>query len=94
MEGMERDPLFVALTKPQMFAGVSYSYFVINVVAAMELFLIFRSPLVLLAALTVHFLGVALCLNEPRMVDLWLAKVRLCPRVGNFRIWECNSYRP
>ena len=28
--GLDRDPLFVALTRPQMFAGVTYSYFVIN----------------------------------------------------------------
>ncbi len=31
-DGLERDPLFVALTRPQMFAGVTYSYFVVNAV--------------------------------------------------------------
>ncbi len=39
--------MFVALTRPQMFAGVTYSYFVINAVVATELFLIFRSVWVL-----------------------------------------------
>ena len=43
MNGLERDTLFVALTRPQMFAGVTYSYFIANAVIATELFLIFRS---------------------------------------------------
>ena len=51
MNGLERDTLFVALTRPQMFAGVTYSFFIANAVIATELFLIFRSVWVLLAAL-------------------------------------------
>ena len=39
--------MFVALTRPQMFAGVTYSYFVVNGVIATELFLIFQSIWVL-----------------------------------------------
>lgn len=91
---IERDTLFVALTRPQMFAGVTYSYFVANLVAATELFLIFRSAWVLAAAVLVHVTGVLLCLQEPRIFDLWLARMTNCPRVRNFRIWGCNSYRP
>ena len=37
MNGVERDVMFVALTRPQMFAGVTYSYFVANAVLATEL---------------------------------------------------------
>ena len=48
MNGLERDTLFVALTRPQMFAGVTYSWFVANAVVATELFLVFRSAWVLL----------------------------------------------
>lgn len=40
---LERDRLFIALTRPQMFAGVTYSFFVINAVLAAELFLIFKT---------------------------------------------------
>ncbi|MBX3564022.1 MAG: type IV secretion system protein VirB3 [Sphingomonas sp.] len=94
MNGLERDPLFVALTRPQMFAGVTYSYFVANAVIATELFLIFKSIWVLLAALTIHIAGVLLCLREPRFFDLWLIRVGRCPRVRNYSIWRCNSYRP
>ena len=93
MNDVERDPLFVALTRPQMFAGVTYSYFIANAVIATELFLIFRSVWALAAALVVHLVGVALCLREPRFFDLWITRVSRCPRVRNHAIWRCNSYR-
>jgi type IV secretion system protein VirB3 len=94
MDRLDQDPLFVALTRPQMFAGVTYSYFVVNAVLATEMFLIFKSIWVLLAALLIHLVGVVLCVREPRFFDLWLIKVRRCPRVKNHAIWRCNSYRP
>ena len=94
MNGLERDTLFVALTRPQMFAGVTYSYFIANAVIATELFLIFKSIWALVAALVIQVAGVLLCLREPRFFDLWLSKVSRCPRVKNFAIWRCNSYRP
>jgi type IV secretion system protein VirB3 len=93
MNGVERDPLFVALTRPQMFAGVTYSYFIANAVIATELFLIFRSLWALAAALVIHLVGVVLCLREPRFFDLWITRVSRCPRVRNHAIWRCNSYR-
>ena len=91
---LRRDTLFVALTRPQMFAGVTYSFFVINAVLAVELFLIFRSLWVLLIAAAVHLAGMIASLREPRIVDLWLSRVRHCPRIRNHALWRCNSYRP
>ena len=61
MDRVEQDLLFVALTRPQMFAGVTYSYFIANGIVATELFLIFRSPWALVAAVAAHLLGVVLC---------------------------------
>ena len=92
--GLERDSCFVALTRPQMFAGVTYSFFVANVVVATELFLIFKSIWVIAVALLLHGAGVLLCLKEPRFFDLWLARVSKCPRIKNYGVWGCNSYRP
>jgi len=90
---LNRDTLFVALTRPQMFAGVTYSFFVINAVLAVELFLIFKSFWVLFACAIIHMIGMLASLREPRIVDLWLSRVRNCPRVKNYRLWKCNSYR-
>jgi len=94
LEQLDRAPLFTALTRPQMFGGVTYSYFVINAVIAAELFLVFRSIWVLPMALVIHGVGVLLCLREPRIIDLWLTRIGKCPRVRNHKIWRCNSYRP
>lgn len=94
MSDFERDPLFVALTRPQMFAGVTYSWFTANAVIATELFLIFRTPWVLLIGLVIHGIGMVLCVREPRFFDLWLTRVSRTPRVRNHALWRCNSYRP
>ena len=93
MNGLERDTIFVALTRPQMFAGVTYTYFVANAVIATELFLIFRSAWVVPFAVIIHLAGVLLCLREPRFFDLWLTRIGRCPRIRNHAIWRCNSYR-
>jgi type IV secretion system protein VirB3 len=77
-----------------MFAGVTYSIFVANVVIATELFLVFRSIWVLAAALATHGSSVLLCLREPRIFDLWFARLSKCPRIKNHGVWGCNSYRP
>ncbi len=94
MKDLRSSTLFVALTRPQMFAGVTYSYFVINAVICVELFLIFGSFWILLVALAIHLAGVLSCLKEPRIFDLWLTRVRTCPRVRNHKVWRCNSYHP
>lgn len=94
MNGIERDTCFVALTRPQMFAGVTYSYFILNAVIAAELFLIFRSFWAIAAAVLIHLVGMLACLREPRFFDLWLTRASKTPRVKNYSIWRCNSYRP
>jgi type IV secretion system protein VirB3 len=94
VESIERTSVFIALTRPQMFAGVTYSYFVANAVVATELFLIFRSGWIVAVALLIHLAGMLLCLREPRFFDLWLVRLGRCPRIRNHAIWQCNSYQP
>ena len=94
MQGLKRDTVFVAMTRPQMFAGVTYAWFIANAVISTVLFLVFRSAWTILLALIVHTVGVLACLREPRFFDLWLTRVGCCPRVRNHAIWRCNSYRP
>jgi type IV secretion system protein VirB3 len=94
VDGLERDTLFVALTRPQMLLGVNYVYVIANAILITELFLIFKSPWVLLVALVLHAVGWIACLRDPHIFNLWLVKLRRCPRVRNYRIWRCNSYRP
>ena len=91
---LERDAIFGALTRPQIFAGVTYSFFVLNAIVTAEVVLITKNPWALLVAPVVHAIGYVCCLREPRFFDLWLIKVSRCPRVKSFARWGCNSYRP
>ena len=94
MMELVRAPVFRALTRPQMFAGVTYSFFVLNAAITTEAFLMTHSFLALPVALVIHMAGYLACLREPRIFDLWLTKVSRCPRVRNHRRWGCNSYAP
>ena len=40
MAQLERDPVFSALTRPQMFAGVTYNWFILNAIVTAEIFLV------------------------------------------------------
>jgi type IV secretion system protein VirB3 len=91
---IQRDRLFLALTRPQMFAGVTYSFFIANSIVSAEFFLIFKTFWVVAIALAIHLVGMLACLKEPRFFDLWIAKVSRCPRVKNYGVWGCNSYSP
>lgn len=91
---LARAPLFVALCRPQMLGGVTYSFFVLNMVICTELFLISGSVLALGAGVVLHGLGYAACLREPRVFDLFLLVARRCPRRASFCRWGCNSYCP
>jgi len=94
MAALERDTVFSAMTRPQMFAGVSYSFFVLNLVLTTEVFLITKSFWAILAALVIHAIGYIICLREPRFLDLWILRASRCPRVPNYDRWRCNSYAP
>jgi type IV secretion system protein VirB3 len=89
-----RSPVYKALTQPQMFAGVTYTTFIINAVVTTETFLVTRSFYAFGIALLVHLIAYVASLREPRILDLWLTRVSRCPRIHNFRFWRCNSYAP
>jgi type IV secretion system protein VirB3 len=88
------DPVFAALTRPQMIGGVTYPYMVLNVIVTMEAFLVTRSFWALLIAVVMHAIGYVGSLREPRFFDLWVTRLSSCPRVRNFSFWRGNSYRP
>jgi type IV secretion system protein VirB3 len=88
-----RHPVHRALTRPQMFAGVTLNYFIIVwLFVSSELFLIFKSFWIIPIPIILHAIGYFACLREPRVFDLWLTKVSKCPRVPNWKRWGCNSY--
>lgn len=94
MARLASDPIFAALTRPQMIGGVTYSYAVFNLIITLEAFLLSKSFWSLLIAPAVHAFGYLGCLKDPRFFDLWITRVSTCPRIANFRFWRVNAYRP
>jgi type IV secretion system protein VirB3 len=94
MSNLSADPMFAALTRPQMIFGVTYDYAVFNLIITVEAFLVTKSFWALFVAGVVHAVGYIACIREPRIFELWFMSVRTCPRVRNYRYWRCNSYQP
>ena len=94
MTQLSRQPIYRSLTRPQMFMGVTMNFFIINMTVTTIAFLMLDSFWFLLVPLVLHVIGYFACLREPRVIDVWISKVALCPRVPNFRRWGCNSYAP
>lgn len=76
-------------------------FFIINITVSMIAFLVLADLLTgiwgllfFLVPVVIHVIGYFSSLREPRIFDLWIAKVSKCPRIPNFRRWGCNSYTP
>ncbi len=89
-----RHPVYRTLTRPQMFAGVTMNFFIINLMVTTIAFLILESFWIIAVPAIMHIVGYFASLREPRIFDLWVTKVSKCPRVPNYRRWSCNSYAP
>ena len=94
--GVTADPLFLGVTRPAMAFGVTYSALLANAVVTVELFLLTRNLLWLLACIPVHGLFWLLCLSEPRFFDLALlwGKTRGPGLFGNRSVWRAQGYSP
>ncbi len=94
MSELTRHPVHRALTRPQMFAGVTMNFFIINLMVTTIGFLILKSFWIIPVPIITHIVGYFISLREPRVFDLWITKVSMCPRVKNYKRWGCNSYAP
>lgn len=73
---LQNDPLFQGLARPPMLFGVSYMYFVCNAVLNLFGFIWTGNFVVLLCvAPVVHTIGVLICKDEPRAMELLFLKV-------------------
>lgn len=91
---LDSDPVFAALTRPQMLGGVTYNYAVFNLIATVEAFLITRSFWALALAAVLQAVGYMACARDPHIFDLWITRASRCPRVRNHAFWRANSYAP
>ena len=94
--GLTVDPLFVAVTRPPMRWGVTFSALLLNLIFTMEMFLLTKNLLTLLIALPIHGVCALLCARDARFFDLvflW-GRTRLPAYVGTIRYWEASSGTP
>lgn len=88
------DPLVVGMTRPLMKFGVTYSYFVIEGIAAIVLFLVGNNLLYLLTIIPLHLLGVLLCKWDARFFDILFRVAQHARPVRNRPLYRCNVYVP
>lgn len=88
------DPLFLGMTRPPMVAGVTYTFFVINGMMTTIIFLASNSLWAWLIGIPIHVAGYLMCLQDPRIFDLWRVRLLKTPACRNRPFWLSNSYRP
>lgn len=95
-DGLTADPLFVAVTRPPMRWGATYSALLFNLVFSMEVFLLTKNLLTLLIVIPIHGICALLCLRDARYFDLILlwGRTRLPAFAGTFRVWKASSFSP
>ena len=90
------DLLFVGMTRPAMRFGVPYAALIVNALVTLELFLVTRNLLSLLATIPIHGLVFGLSASEPRFFELlkvW-ALVRVQAGAGAATPWSALTYGP
>jgi len=94
--GLVADVLFVAVTRPPMRWGVTYSALLFNAVFTMEVFLLTKNLLTLLIAAPIHGVCALLCALDARFFDLILlwGKTRMPAYFANYRVWKASSHGP
>lgn len=94
--GLTADVLFVAVTRPPMRWGVTFSAFLFNLVFTMEVFLLTKNLLTFLIAIPIHGVCALLCARDARFFDLLLlwGRTRMPAYFVNFRLWKASSYSP
>ena len=94
--GLIADVLFVAVTRPPMRWGVTYSALLFNSVFTMEVFLLTKNLLTLLIAAPIHGVCALLCARDARFFDLILlwGKTRMPAYFANYRVWKASSHGP
>jgi type IV secretion system protein VirB3 len=79
---VSRDPLFLALTRPAMLFGVTYSWFAVSFLGWLAIFVNTKNfGLLIPGLITTHVVGYYACSYEPRFMEIikiWAQTVPTC----------------
>ena len=92
---LKTDSVYLALTRPAMVAGVTYTYCTLNGMICLSIFIYYNNPAIMIVmGPIVHGLGYYMCLREPRLLELFLLRCGKCMKCRNrtVRHFGNNSY--
>jgi type IV secretion system protein VirB3 len=94
-EDIQSHSLFVGLTRPAMYLGVTITFLGINGGLSLLAFVLSSSFLwFFIFAGLMHTMGYVGCLYDPRIFDLLLGWLQSRGASRNIGYWGCNSYEP
>ena len=80
---LEVDPVFLALTRPAMILGVSYSWLALEGMMGLMGFVMTSRFDIMLYAGLMHIVGLLISRQEPRFIDLFKVKASTCSMCKN-----------
>jgi type IV secretion system protein VirB3 len=86
------DPLFVGLTRPPMFFGVSMSFSMVNMLVCVLYYIQSSDIKVVVFGIGMHLVGYIICFKEPLFIELFLMKSQKCNKCKNRFYFGANSY--
>jgi type IV secretion system protein VirB3 len=89
---LQTDPLFVGLTRPTLFLGVSLYFCLLNGLTCMMYFIMSSNLQAFLILPFVHLIGYICCFNEPLFIELFLLRAQKCSHCKNKLYHGANSY--
>ena len=87
------NPIFGALTRPAMTAGVTFEYHMLNLTASMCVF-IGLSPLYGLVFVPLHLFGWVVCRYDIHFFKICSKRFFGLPQVTNHKRWRVRAYEP
>ena len=89
---IDSDPLFVGLTRPTMFLGVSFLFALLNGFISIIAYINAPSIKVIFIGVAVHMVGYIICFKEPLFLELYLKRGQVATRCRNKGFHGANSY--
>jgi len=80
---LKTDALFLGLTRPALIAGVTFTYFAVESLVAILIFIMTSNFKIFLVAILIHAFGMMLCKREPLAIDMLLTKYQKTPSTFN-----------
>ena len=87
-------PVFGALTRPVMTAGVSFDYHLMNLIVSSCVFIGMGNLLYGLVFVPVHALGLAVFHYDAHFFAIFRTKQLKLSSQPNFSLWRARSYEP